>query len=338
MKKNNILSLSFLSLLLLASCGTKGKQVSIFIYANDDTFIQSVSNYLDEVFEETNIKLNKYIANRSQSLQNEQITSEIESKENNVLILNTVDRLADSAIIEKAKRYDTPIIFFNREPLDRDLPDNGHYYYVGSDFLTEAEIQANMVKNIFGKPNDLNKQFDKNGDGVIQYVMLKGEQGHQDMENRSKYSVEALKNGGYNLELLTSSYCDWDRNLAQTNFSSIYEEFGDQIELIISNNDDMALGAIDYLLENNIFSSNVSSVFEQPIQIVGVDGTDVAKEAIKNNLMYGTVLNDAKKQAEIILELTTKIINGEDIESSLFDTGHKIYIKGKEITLNNVNE
>ena len=338
MKKNKIVNLLFLSLLLLGSCASKRNQVSLFIYASDDTFIQSIVGYLDDVFVDGNIDVKKYYANRLQSLQNEQITGEIESKENNVLILNTVDRLADSAIIEKAKRYDTPIIFFNREPLDRDLPATGHYYYVGSDFKSEAYLQAEMVSNIFGNPSSLNEKYDKNGDGVIQFVMLKGEQGHQDMENRSKYSVESLESMGYKMKLLTSSYCNWRRDMAKETFSSIYNEYREEIELIISNNDDMALGAIDYLLENKIFSKEVSSVFEQPIQIVGVDATEVAKEAIRDHLMYGTALNDAKTQAEKILELTTKIINNEEIDENIFDTGHKIYVKGRAITYENVND
>jgi methyl-galactoside transport system substrate-binding protein len=338
MKKNKLLNLLFLSLFLLGSCGEKGKQVSLFIYTSDDTFIQTTLKYFDEVFNNINIDIKKYDANRSQSLQNEQITEEIESKENDVLIVNTVDRLADSAIIEKAKRYETPIIFFNREPLDRDLPTTGHYYYVGSDFKNEAYLQADMIATLFGNPNNLNNIYDKNADGIIQFVMLKGEQGHQDMENRSKYVIESLRDKGYKTEFLTSAYCNWRRDTAKESFSSMYKEYGDEIELIISNNDDMALGAIDYLLENNIFSKTATSVSEQPIQIVGVDGTEVAKDAIKNHLMYGTALNDAKKQVEVILDLTTKIINKEDINDDLFDTGHKIYIKGKSITLDNIND
>ena len=338
MKKNSVFIIAILSSILLCSCSNSSKQISVFIYTKDDTFIQGWSTYLDEVFENSNINLKKYYANRSQSLQNEQITTEIETSKNDVIIVNSVDRLADSAIIEKAKRYNTPVIFFNREPLDTDLPTVGNYYYVGSNPKTEAFLQAQMIEELFGNPKELNSLYDKNGDGIIQFVMLKGEQGHQDMENRSKYSIEALKNKGYELDLLTSSYCDWKRDLAKETFSTIYQEFGDQIELIISNNDDMALGAIDYLLEKNIFSTNVTSVSEQPIQIIGVDGTSVSKKAIKEHLMYGTVKNDSKKQAETILELSNKIINNEAIDESSFVVGHKIYVEGKEITLKNVDE
>ena len=338
MKKNSVFATVILSSILLCSCNNSSKQISVFIYTKDDTFIQGWSEYLDEAFRNSNINLKKYYANRNQSLQNEQITTEIEAKKNDLIIVNSVDRLADSAIIEKAKRYNTPIIFFNREPLDTDLPTDGHYYYVGSNPKTEAFLQAQMIEELFGNPNDLNSLYDKNGDGIIQFVMLKGEQGHQDMENRSKYSIEALKNKGYKLDLLTSSYCDWKRDMANETFATIYQEFGEQIELIISNNDDMALGAIDYLLENNIFSREVTSVSEQPIQIVGVDGTSVSKKAIKEHLMYGTVKNDSKKQVEVIFDLSNKIINNETINENSFVVGHKIYVEGKELTLKNIDE
>lgn len=338
MKKRTIFNFLAVSFLLLSSCAKNSKQVAMFIYAKDDTFIMSLSNHLHNIFKENDITALKYYAERSQSLQNEQITNVIEQNQTDLLIINSVDRLADSAIIEKAKRYNKPIIFYNREPLDRDLPLKGNYYYVGSDFKTEALIQANLVEELFENPNSLNTLYDKNKDGKIQFVMLKGEQGHQDTENRSKYSVEALKDKGYSLDFLTSAYCNWKRDLAKETFASIYKDFGDEIELIIANNDDMALGAIDYLLENKIFSTDVSDVSKQPIQIVGVDATDVAKEAIRNHLMYGTAKNDFKKQADVIFELSSKILNKEEISDSIFSKNHKIYVAGKAISIKNLDD
>lgn len=338
MKKNKLFSLLLLCNIILCSCGDNSKHISIFIYTYDDTFISSLVSNLRTLINESNIDANYYYASRSQAKQNEQITNEIENNNNKLLVVNSVDRLADSSIIDKAKLYDLPVIFFNREPLDKDLEEGSKYYYVGSNPKSEGLLQAKMAKDLFGSPYSLNSLYDKNGDGKIQTVLLKGEQGHQDMENRSKYCIQGLENSGYKVDLLTTSYCNWSRSLGAEEMEKIYDSYGDQIELIFSNNDDMALGAIDYLLEKNIFSSTATDVSEQPIQIIGVDATSVARTAISNHLMYGTVKNDAKKQAETISELTNLIIENKSLDGVDFTSGNKIYVPGQEITIADIND
>jgi methyl-galactoside transport system substrate-binding protein len=324
--------------MVLCSCQEGKNRVSVFIYTYDDTFISSLVSNLRTLMNDSNIDATYYYANRSQAKQNEQITNEIENNNNKLLVVNSVDRLADSSIIDKAKLYDLPVIFFNREPLDKDLEEGSKYYYVGSNPKSEGLLQAKMAKDLFGSPYSLNSLYDKNGDGKIQTVLLKGEQGHQDMENRSKYCIQGLENSGYKVDLLTTSYCNWSRSLGAEKMEKIYDSYGDQIELIFSNNDDMALGAIDYLLSKNIFSSTATDVSEQPIQIIGVDATSVARTAISSHLMYGTVKNDAKKQAETISELTNLIIENKSLDGVDFTSGNKIYLPGQEITIADIND
>jgi methyl-galactoside transport system substrate-binding protein len=338
MKKNKLFSFLLLCSMTLCSCQNDKNIVSVFVYTYDDTFIASLVSNLRDVIKNTNIEATYYYADRSQATQNEQITNEIESGDNKLLIINSVDRLADSSIIDKAKLYNLPVIFFNREPLDKDLEVGSSYYYVGSNPKSEGLLQAKMAKDLFGSnPYSLNKAYDKNGDGKIQTVLLKGEQGHQDMENRSKYCISGLEDSGYKVDLLTSSYCNWSRSTGIEEMEKIYESYGDQIELIFSNNDDMALGAIDYLLSKNIFSSTVKDVSEQPIQIIGVDATSVARMAISNHYMYGTVKNDAKKQADTIMELTNLILENKSLDSVEFTSGNKIYLPGQEITIADID-
>jgi len=339
MKKNKLFVILPLLSLVLVSCGVKTKNTSVFYYDENDTFIKELRNYIQHGLDNSGFTYNFYYANKSQAAQNTQLTKEIENKSDNVLIVNTVDRLADATIIEKAKSYNLPIIFFNREPLDSDLSNETSFYYVGSNPETEGLLQAEMAANLFGNPNSLNPLYDKNGDNKIQLILLKGEQGHQDMENRSKYCIEGLRNKGYTLDILTTEYCNWNRVTAYDAMSSIYPTYGDSMELLFSNNDDMALGAIDYFLVKDIFKNGVKDVSEQPFPVIGVDGTGVAISAIKNHLLYGTVRNDSFQQASAIVSLANYIVDGEKIDSSFpfkFSSNNKIYIEGKSIIYSDI--
>ena len=332
MKKNRTLILIPLISLMLASCAGNNKKISVFYYDETDTFIKELRSYMISGLNDAGYTYDFYFAQKSQNIQNTQITTEIENKNNRLLMVNSVDRLADSAIIEKAKNYNLPIIFFNREPLDRDLVNETNFYYVGSNPQTEGLLQAEMAASLFGSPYNLNPLYDKNGDNKIQLILLKGEQGHQDMENRSKYCIQGLKDKGYNVEILTTEYCNWNRTLAFDTMSVLYSLYKDSIELLFSNNDDMALGAIDYFKKESIFKENARDVSEQPFPIIGVDGTSVALDAIKNHYLYGTIKNDSSSQARAIISLANYIVEGKKIDESFpfkFSANNKIYIEGK---------
>lgn len=342
MKKNNyLLSLLFIFNLLLVSCSSRNKFISVFLYDSKDTFISSLNNKLIENFKDNKYDYEVYDGNNNPILQTDQVYEEINKKRTNLLLVNCVDRLSNSIYIEKASKMNLPIVFFNREPLDEDLDRYKNSYYVGSNPGLEGLLQAEMAIDLFKNPYNLNKKFDKNNDNVIQILLLKGEQGHQDSEQRSKYCIEGLTKNNFNVEVLQTVVCNWNREQSYYFFKKNYNNFKNKIELILSNNDDMALGAIDFLLENNIFTKEINNVLDQPFPIIGVDGTEVGKKAIQDKLMYGTIYNDAITQVDAITLLIDKLIRSEEIDINNFKYNfykntRKIYTECKKIKIDNL--
>ena len=68
--------------------------------------------------------------------------------------------------------------------------------------------------------------LDRSGDGVVQYVMLEGEAGHQAALLRTKYSVLALTEAGVPVEKLANDTADWQRGQASIHMTQWLEEFG----------------------------------------------------------------------------------------------------------------
>jgi methyl-galactoside transport system substrate-binding protein len=275
-------------------------------------------------------------AANSQSVQNQQIVELIEQGFD-LFVINAVDRLACSSIVERCAREGIPVIFFNREPTEDALL--GHNaFYVGADADSLGEKQADMIAELF-TDQFAGSRFDKNGDGIIQLVILKGEQGHQDAEKRTDNCVARLKELGFEVDVLAIEVADWNRRDGHEAMRRLYAQFGDEIELVFANNDDMALGAIDFLLGTGVFS-HTNSADEQPFIIVGVDGTAVGLEAIEDGLLYGTVNNDAIKQSSAILTLVEFILGDMDFAQFpyVITRGHYIYIDGDIITRANVAE
>lgn len=335
MKKNKTLFL--VSLLALSSCNGNRHDITIYIYDSNDTFISSLSNQIFDSLK-NDFSINILDAKRSQTNQNNQIVSALNNNQK-YLIINMVDRLASSSIISKSKNSNSKLIFFNREPIKSDLSSSNNSYYVGSNSKDAGVKQAQMVMDAFGPSTNLNQKLDKNGDNKIQMVMILGEEGHQDTEYRTSGFLEEMHNNEYNLDILSIQNADWDRDNAYDAMEKAYQSYGEEIELIICNNDDMALGAIDYLKLNGVLKIG-SSVTEQPLMIIGNDGTKVGLEAIQKGFLYGTVLNDANKQSDAIL----KLINYLETNKSLADFPYQItsdkyiYINGPAITYKTIND
>lgn len=333
--KNKRVCIGLLPLLALASCGGSNRSFDLFLYDGSDTFITSLKGAILSNFGANTPSYSYYDAARSQTTQNKQIITSLESG-NKLLLVNLVDRLAASAIVEKADASKASIIFFNREPLAGDIAGHSNMFYVGSNASQAGKLQASLAEQLFHLDTLKAKTcvYDRNGDGVIQIAIIKGEEGHQDTELRTKWCTQQLKDDGYNISILTTETGNWTTDggyKAMQAIASTYYDGTDtsksNVELVFCNNDDMASGAANYLKEQNVLKTN-TTYDQQPIQLIGVDGTTTGKALIQDGLMYGTVLNDASTQAKDIYNLAIAIMSNQVITSfSQFD-----YVDGKLIT------
>lgn len=146
--------------------------------------------------------------------------------------------------------------------------------------------------------------IDRNEDGVIQYVLLEGESRHQDSLLRTEYSVQTLQDAGLKLERLDGGIANWVRSQAEAMTKQWLREYGNEIELIVSNNDDMALGAIDAIQKWNLSFKN----------IVGIDGTPEGLEAVENEQMLGTIVADYPMHAKVLLAMSRRLAEGESLD------------------------
>ena len=299
-------------LALSASCETNNPEqqietvrIGVATYRSDDTFITALCDDLERVSKQMESETGKKIilniadGKNSQSNQNDQVDNFI-SRSYDVICVNMVDRTVAAVIIDKAKRADIPVVFFNREPVEEDIRMWDRAYYVGTDAKESGIMQGQIILNALKKDAGI----DKNGDGKLQYVMLEGEQAHQDSLIRTEYSVKTITAGGVQMEKLANDTANWQRSLGTAKMTSWLDQFGDEIEVVLSNNDDMALGAIDALKAQDMLENG-------PVA-GGVDGTLAALEAIQNGEMLGSVVNDAQLQAQAMLDIACALTEGSD--------------------------
>ncbi|NLC33324.1 MAG: substrate-binding domain-containing protein [Clostridiales bacterium] len=304
MKRILVFLLCFLCLPLAGRA--QKTRIGICLYAGGDTFILSM---LSELRLEAGgaADLEILSAGGDQNRQNDQIQQLIRS-DIDILAVNPVDRTSAVYIIELAKTHDIPIILFNREPLREDLDTWEKAYYVGIDPRQQGKLQAKLALEYF----DLHPEQDLNGDGIIQYVLLRGEAGHQDSELRSSASQKALNEEGFRAEKLAEESANWEKAQGQERMAMLINSLGKRIECVLSNNDDMALGAIDALKAAGYFGGGLT------IPVIGVDATAAALDMMAQGALYGTVQNNAQAQAQAIIELALLLARGDAVTASSF--------------------
>lgn len=338
MKKKRFLAAAmiFCMSLSLGACGRKQNtgsdkiRIGVAYYNQSDTFLEELNTCFKEKLKSlgeggSEITVATLDAAGSQRTQNDQV-EELIDMGCNVLCVNLVDRTDPSDIIDLAREYDIPIIFFNREPVAEDLLQWDELYYVGADAKQSGVMQGELAAEIVGATS----QIDRNKDGKIQYVVLEGEAGHQDAIIRTENAVNTLKNKGIELEKISSQIANWNRAQAQNRMEQILSQYQNKIELVLANNDDMALGALDAYEKLNVTES------ARPV-FLGIDGTVEGLQAVMDGRISGTVYNDKEGQAENMARLAIAAVSGKGMEDIQFTKDKYIYLPYHKVTRENVN-
>jgi hypothetical protein len=225
--------------------------------------------------------------------------------------------------------------------LDKDaLHYNDKTYYVGFDANQGAELQGQMIVDYIKKHAS---EIDKNGDGTIGYVLAIGDIGHNDSIARTRGVRKALgtaveKDGaidstpaGTNVdgtatvvkdgelevdgktykvrelasqEMKNAAGATWDAATAGNGISTWASSFGDQIDIVASNNDGMGMSMF------NAWSK------ENKVPTFGYDANSDAVAAIPEGY-GGTISQHADVQAYLTLRVLRNLLDGVDVDTGI---------------------
>ncbi len=127
------------------------------------------------------------------------------------------------------------------------------------------------------------------------------------------------------IEKITGGIANWERSQASALMEQWLMEYPDTIELVISNNDDMALGAIDAMERAGVTG----------IQVVGIDGTTPGLKAVEDGKMMGTVSSDKKAYAAAVFNIAMDQVLGKNVEEDFELVDSKYYLSPQHIVTKN---
>ncbi|MFW2488039.1 galactose ABC transporter substrate-binding protein [Clostridium chromiireducens] len=273
---------------------------------NDDYMILLRKNFEDiQKNNPEEVAFSFYNANYNQSTQNTDIDNALHNGID-LILLDMVNLLEIREIINKISQYNVPIVFFNRVPFSMEtIKSYKKAFYVGTDSVQGGTIQGKMIVDAWNKHKDL---IDKNKDDILQYVLLVGEKLNKTSIDRSTYSVSTINQAFIKTEQLASPILNWNTTFAKDSIDALFLRYGNKIEAIISNDDSMAIGAVQALQKYGYNTGNKS----QSIIVVGVDGISEAKELVSKGFMLGTASQETADMANTIYTVGLNLVHNRN--------------------------
>ncbi len=261
-----------------------------------------------------------------------------------LVILGITMTMSIFAATKKAKKVnvankDKPLVFFNRQPSDPTtgaldtsaIKWNDKTYYVGFDAAGGGAVQGKLITDFLASADPA--KIDRNGDGTIGYVLCIGDVGHNDSKARTEGIRKALGTwngstdptvkkegsvtvGGKKFKVVElegkamtgTDGSTWNANAATEAMGGWATKFGKAIDMVVSNNDGMAMGCLQ------------ASNYPAGVPIFGYDANADAVEAIGAGKLFGTVSQNVDAQAAGTLQVIRNLLDGL--------TGADVYTKG----------
>ena len=285
MKKMLVVILLFVLPFTAVGCGRKNRVGICLRYGENDGSSYLETN-LTDTFRSIGYQVAVWDAGNDQSRQNGQISRALE--ENcGLLIVEPVMTAAAEDIILQAKHASIPVIFVNHEPEAAALERWEKAYYIGSDLTQPGRLQTELVRQL---PDG----GDRNGDGTVACTVIAGPKDHVD-------AMRWTRDCGDGFLRLGTDYGDWSRDSGRTRCRRQLSNYGDSIEVIFCNSDELTLGALEALQSA-----------EEDIYLIGIGCDAQMLEPIREGVVTGTVCPNFEGIAACITKTAAAVLRGED--------------------------
>ncbi len=291
-----------------------------FIMALRDEFLSSLEDGMNEAADELGVKVTTQDA-QSDSSKVIQYVETAATAGQEAVIVNMVDPETAEQVVDAAG--DMYVVFVNRYPAD-DSVLNDKVVYVGSDETEAGGFQADYLADY----------FEDQGEDSFSYILLNGTLGQTNTTLRTESLEDGLAERGMDAEQATAPLAaDFDRATAQDMIAPLLTTI--DYDAIVSNNDAMALGAIEAMESAGLDPSS--------IPIVGIDATVDGLQAIKDGTLAMTVFQDAEGQGQGAIHAVVNLINGDPInEGTDFeiseDNDSVVWVPFEPVTKENVDD
>ena len=274
----------------------------------NDTFQTFILNAAEEAAEENGFEIRVENAAEDLLAQQDAVNTLIQNGVD-ALIVIPVDTSGMGPITQAALDAEIPLVYINRNPfagVEDTMPEG--VYFVGSNEISGGIMQMELIGELLG------------GEGGITIAM--GMLGNEGAVSRTAGVQQVVEESFPNIDILAVESAEWQRDQALELTENWISAHAGNLNAIVANNDEMALGAVQAARNNN----------REDILIIGLDATPDALAAVAEGHLVATVFQDAVGQGAGAVDIIASILAGNAPAESVR------FIDFQLITLDNIDD
>jgi inositol transport system substrate-binding protein len=211
------------------------------------------------------------------------------------IIVNPVDTSATAAMTKLAAEAGVPLVYVNRQPADVDSL-GPKAAFVASNEAESGTLETKAICKLLGGKGDI--------------LVMEGQLSNQAAVQRTKDIHEVIATPDCSgMKIIAEQTAEWDRTKAQ-NLMTNWLSKGMKYDAIVSNNDEMAVGAIQAL--------KAAGVDTKAAIVGGVDATQDALASMKAGDLKVTVFQDAAGQGSGAVDAALKLAAGQKVDKKVY--------------------
>jgi ABC-type sugar transport system substrate-binding protein len=286
------------------SAGGSGRtQIALLMRNMDEQFLKDYSDNVRKLAAEKGVDLNVQDARSDGATQLTQLQTLLNQGYKYFVIIPVVSELSEQMnrlIQEKGGAA----AYSNIQPTVAALKVGPNFFYASSPEFVGGRYQGHLIAEYF------DKNPAKAPNKTLNMIQINGQMGHPAQVNRRAGLMAELRNRGYTVNIIAEDTANWTPDQANEKMNAWIASFRDRFNVVAAQNDGMALGAVQSMIQNGLVKNDTSDGTRLTVPVLGVDATADAIASMRRNELYATVLQDAIGQSAAAFDVIHQVATG----------------------------
>jgi len=283
--------------------GSGRPQIALLMRNMDEQFLKDYSDNIKKLAAEKGVDLNVQDARSDGATQLTQLQTLLNQGYKYFVIIPCVSELSEQ-MNRDIQAKGGAAAYSNIQPTVASLKVGKNFFFASSPEFVGGSYQGGIIADYF------DKNPAKAPGKAVNMILINGQLGHPAQVNRKAGLLAELKKRGYNVNIIAEDTANWSPDQANEKMNAWIASFRDRFNVVAAQNDGMALGAIQSMIQNGMVKNDTSDGTRLTVPVLGIDATGDAIASMKRNEMYATVLQDAVGQSAAAFDVVYQIATG----------------------------
>jgi ABC-type sugar transport system substrate-binding protein len=283
--------------------GSGKGQIALMMRNMDEQFLKDYSDNVRKLAAAKGVELNIQDARSDGATQLTQVQTLLNQGYKWFIIIPCVSELADQ-MNQLIQAKGGAAAYSNIQPTTSSLKVGKTFFFASSPEFVGGRYQGQLIADYF------DKNPAKAPNKAVNMILINGQMGHPAQVNRRAGLLAELKTRGYTVNIVAEDTANWTPDQAQEKMNAWVAAFRNRFNVVAAQNDGMALGAVQSLIQNGLTKADTSDGTILQVPVYGIDATQDAINSMKENKLYATVLQDAVGQSSAAFDVIYQCATG----------------------------